>query len=133
MPAGNLSHTGVVSLPVAQTLFGADSLFCVVISNPLVFSVGIAPPSARWRARAPSIDMIDLLGEVTTAFVMIIVGTMPAPGTSCEMVDNWRICAVSVAPLLARVFTDAWHTSQIVFVSMNGSSVTVPLMTTVLP
>jgi hypothetical protein len=73
VPAENLPHTGVVSLPVAQTLFGADSLFCVVISNPFVFSVGIAPPLARWRARTPSIDMIDLLGEVTTAFVMEVI------------------------------------------------------------
>ncbi|ABN56063.1 MULTISPECIES: hypothetical protein [Methanoculleus] len=63
---------------------------------------------------------------------MIIVGTMHVTFLAWEMVDNWRICAASVAPLLTRVFADARHTSQIVFVSTNGSSVTVPLMTTVL-
>jgi len=91
VPAGNPLYTGVVSLPVAQTLLGADSLFCVVISNPLVFSVGIAPPSARWRARAPSIDAVDPLSRVTTPFAMIIVGTMPVTFLAWEMVDNWRI------------------------------------------
>ena len=63
---------------------------------------------------------------------MIIVGTMHVTSLAWEMVDNWRIWAASAAPLLTRVFADARHASQIVFVSTNGSSVTVPLMTTVL-
>jgi len=75
---------------------------------------------------------IELLSGMTTPLAMIVVGMVPATFPAREMVDGWRIRAASVTPLLAQIFADVRNTPQIVFVSMNGSSVTVLLITMVL-
>ena len=123
-------NVGFMGFPVAQALFGDESLFYVaifnLIFNLLVFSVGIAmltrgrggfvpvwganPGDCRLVAGfllflgsvelRPFIDAIGLLGGVTTPLAMIVIGAMIATFPVREMVRDWRIWAASAVLLL---------------------------------